>query len=159
MAQVGAGHAGQATGVPLVLPPDDDCPICAYLAGERPYTILERGDETAMLVTFEQRGLGHVVVVPIEHRVTLLDLTPGEATAVMAATVRAAAAVQGAYDPDGIAVWQNNGVPAHQTVAHVHVHAAGTLPGRGTEWGPVPRLATAETDAIAERLRPHLAQR
>jgi histidine triad (HIT) family protein len=33
---------------------------------------------------------------------------------------------------------------------------AGTLPRGGTEWGPVERLAVAQTDLIAERLRTHL---
>jgi len=143
--------------VPLELPALDACPFCAYLAGTRPYTILERDGLTATLVTYEQRGRGHVLVVPVAHRVTILDVTPAEGAALVAGVQRAAAAIVGAYDPEGVAVWQNNGVPAHQTVPHVHVHVAGTLPGGGTEWGKVPRLAVAATDAIAERLRPHLA--
>jgi histidine triad (HIT) family protein len=145
--------------VPLDLPADDDCAFCAYLAGTRPYTILERDHLTATLVTFEQRGLGHVLVVPLAHRVTILDVTPAESAALMAGVRRVTAAIVGAYDPAGVAVWQNNGVPAHQTVPHVHVHVAGTLPGGGTEWGDVPRLPMAATDAIAERLGPHLPGR
>jgi len=53
-------------------------------------------------------------------------------------------------------VWQNNGIPAHQSVPHVHVHVAGTLPDGGTDWGDVERLTVAETAAIAEQLRAHL---
>jgi histidine triad (HIT) family protein len=53
----------------------------------------------------------------------------------------------------GIAVWQNNGIAANQAVAHVHFHVAGTLEEGGTQWGEVPRLSVAETDAMAERLR------
>jgi histidine triad (HIT) family protein len=74
----------------------------------------------------------------------------------MDGVVRATRAIIAAFDPEGVAVWQNNGVPAHQSVPHVHVHVAGTLPQGGTEWGPVERLAVAQTDLIAERLRPHL---
>lgn len=77
--------------------------------------------------------------------------------AVMRRVREAAAAIEAVGRSEGIAVWQNNGVPAHQTVPHVHVHVCGTLPAGGTDWGPVPRLDLAETDAIAERLRPHLA--
>jgi len=142
--------------VPLRLPPDTDCSFCAYLSGERPYTILERDDDAALLVTFEPRGMGHVLAVPIEHRLTLLDLAPPEAAAVMRATLRAARAIRDAFDPDGIVVWQNNGVPAHQTVPHVHFHIAGTVPGGRIADGNVPRLSVSETDAIAARLRPHL---
>ena len=143
-------------GVPLDLP-DLPCSFCSYLQGEAPYTILERGPVTSILVTYEQRGRGHVLVVPTEHRPTLLDLTDQEATAVMAATVRSARAIASAFDPAGIAVWQNNGIPAHQSVPHLHVHVAGTLLSGGTEFGTVPRLSLEETNTIAVTLRPHLA--
>ena len=74
----------------------------------------------------------------------------------MDATVRASRAIAAAYDPAGIAVWQNNGRPAHQSVPHVHVHVAGTVPGGGTIWGDVPRSDLAGTEAIARRLAAHL---
>jgi histidine triad (HIT) family protein len=142
--------------VPLVLP-EGDCSFCAYLSGERPYTILATGAVTALLVTYEQRGIGHVLTIPRAHRPTLLDLDRDEASAVMATTVIAARAISDAFDPSGIAVWQNNGVAAHQSVPHVHVHVAGTLPEGGRPRGRVPRLTLAQTDAIAAVLRPHVA--
>jgi histidine triad (HIT) family protein len=145
--------------VPLELPPDDPCWFCLYLAGIVPYTILERDDVTATLVTFEQRGRGHVLVMPVRHAGAIVDLTPNEQWAVMDGVVRASQAIIGAFDPAGIAVWQNNGIPAHQTVPHVHVHVAGTLAAGGTQWGPVPRLPTSRTDDIAVALRPHLPAR
>jgi len=132
------------------------CAFCEDLAGARPCTILYRDDVVALIVPHQQRGQGHVLVIPVQHRVTILDLTASERAAVMDATVRASAAVVAAFDPDGVAVWQNNGVPAFQSVPHVHVHVAGTLPGGGTDWGDAPLLPAAETDAIAERLRPHM---
>jgi histidine triad (HIT) family protein len=142
--------------VPLVLPSSEPCSFCDYLAGTRPYTILERNELAAILVTYEQRGQGHMLVMPVQHRVTLLDLDHAEQAALMDGVVRAAGAVVGAFDPDGVAVWQNNGIPAHQSVPHVHFHVAGTLPGGGTEWGDVERLSVEQTDTIATRLLPHL---
>lgn len=139
----------------IEVPTTDECPFCAYLAGTRPYTILRRDEVTATLVTREQRGVSHVLVIPVAHRETILDLTPDEAAAVMHATQAAARGIERAESPAGIAVWQNNGVPAAQSVPHVHVHVCATLPGGGTNWGEVPRLDIAETDAIAERLAPH----
>lgn len=143
--------------MPIDVPATADCSFCEYLAGRRPYTILEQRDDVAMLVTREQRGVGHVLVIPVAHRVTILDLLPDEGAAVMRAVQRAARAIAAAFDPAGISVWQNNGVPSRQSVPHVHVHVTGTLPGGGTEWGDVPRLSVEETDAIAARLRPRLA--
>jgi histidine triad (HIT) family protein len=143
--------------VPLILPLEDRCSFCAYLGGERPYTILGIGSLTALLVTFEQRGVGHLLAIPIAHRPTLFDVTDAEAAGLMLTTIRAAEAIRAAFDPEGIAVWQNNGVPANQSIPHVHFHIAGTLPGGGTNWGAVERLPTSVTDRIASELRPHLA--
>ncbi|HEX8003867.1 MAG TPA: HIT domain-containing protein [Mycobacteriales bacterium] len=138
----------------LDVPRAEPCAFCEYLAGRLPYTVLRRGELTATLVTREQRGVAHVLVIPVAHRETVLDLTDDEAAALLPEVRAAAAAIERAESPRGIAVWQNNGVPAHQTVPHVHVHVTGTFPGGGTKWGLVPRLAVEETDRIGARLRP-----
>jgi histidine triad (HIT) family protein len=140
----------------MVLPTADDCVFCAFLSGLRPYTILERSDTVALLVTREQRGIGHLLAIPTAHRPTMLDLQPDEFAPLLELTQRATAAIVQAFDVEGVAVWQNNGVSARQSVPHLHFHVAGTLPRGGTDWGEVPRLSVAETDDIAERLRPHL---
>ena len=132
----------------------ESCAFCDYLAGRRPFTVLHRTDFVATLVTREQRGVGHVLVIPIAHRPTLFDLTAAEAPQVMAEVIDAAKAITRAFQPGGVAVWQNNGTPAHQMIPHVHFHVAGTLPGGGTEFGDVPELPVSQTDSIAERLRP-----
>lgn len=142
--------------MPMTVPDPGACCFCSYLEGTSPYTILQRNELTAVLVTFEQRGQGHVLVIPLAHRETILDLTPAESLEIMETTVRMSRAIVAAYDPDGVAVWQNNGVAAHQTVPHVHMHVTGTIPGGSTIRGRVPRLPLHATDAIAARLAPHL---
>ncbi len=119
-------------------------------------SVLWRNDLVAILVTREQRGMPHVLVLPVEHRPVLLDLTPREARAVMAGVIEAARAIDASEKRPGIAVWQNNGIPASQTIPHVHFHVAGTLPGGGTDWGEVAELSVEETDGLAARLRPFL---
>jgi len=141
--------------MPLDLPVDEPCSFCEYLAGNRPYTMLARDEATAVLVTREQRGRLHVLVIPVAHRPTILDLPAEEHAAVMRNVVRAAKAIDAAVGAEGIAVWQKNGVANGQTVPHLHFHGAATLPGGGTEWGPVPKLSIKQTDALADRLRPH----
>ncbi|MFI6817211.1 HIT family protein [Nonomuraea sp. NPDC050328] len=142
--------------MPISLPIADPCPFCDYLTGQQPATILEQGQHAAILVTAWQRGQGHVLVIPVAHRATIMDVTPAEEQHLMSAVRRAAHAIAVAYDSGGIAVWQNNGVAAHQKVPHAHFHVAGTLPGGGTRTGEVPRLDLGETDRIAKRLSPHL---
>jgi histidine triad (HIT) family protein len=74
----------------------------------------------------------------------------------MALVISSGRAIAAAYKAEGLTVWQNNGLPAHQAIPHVHFHVAGTLLEGGTEWGDVDEDSVAETDAIAERLRPYL---
>jgi histidine triad (HIT) family protein len=104
------------------------------------------------LVTREQRGNPHLLVLPLRHVPTILELTDAEASAVAIAVRDAAALIDRAYLRPGIAVFQNNGMPAGQTIRHVHFHVAGTLENGGTEFGPVRELSVAETDEIAKKL-------
>jgi histidine triad (HIT) family protein len=64
----------------------------------------------------------------------------------------AATAIDRAESRPAIAVWQNNGQEAGQKIPHLHFHIAGTLPGRGTDFGSVSELSIEETDEIAARL-------
>lgn len=135
------------------VPTNRQCAFCDYLAGIRPYTVLRKSELSAILVTREQRGRSHVLVVPTRHRPTILDLPANEACAVMQDVVDVAKAIEATERPDGLAIWQNNGVSADQTIAHVHFHVAGTLPSGGTERGGVHEVSLAETDEIGNRLR------
>lgn len=134
------------------LPKNQRCAFCAYLSGERPYTILSRTADTATFVTREQRGHPHLLVLPLRHVPSLLELTDAEVAAVAIEVRNAAILIDQAYSKPGIAVWQNNGVPAGQAISHVHFHVAGTLPGGGTDFGDVREISVAETDEIARRL-------
>ena len=141
----------------IEVPDADRCAFCDYLAGRRPFTVVRRDTETATLVTREQRGRGHVLVVPVQHRQTILDVTPSEASALIGQVIAAARAIDEVFGRPGIAVWQNNGLAANQTIPHVHFHVAGTLPGGDTERGEVEELSLEATDAIALLLRAHLS--
>lgn len=139
----------------LLMPIGDPCAFCDYLAGNRPYTLLTRDNLTATLVTREQRGQGHLLIIPIEHRPTILELTPEEDAAMMKSLRHAAKMIISAFKAEGIAVWQNNGTPAFQRIPHAHFHIAGTFPGGGTEHGKVPELSIDETDVLAKLLLAH----
>lgn len=137
----------------LDLPAEDKpCSFCDYLSGKRPYTILCRSELVAVLVTRQQRGFGHVLVIPVRHYPTLLESTQLERHALIDTVNAVAGAIDAAYERPGIAVWQNNGTAAHQAIPHFHFHVAGTLPGGGTDFGDVPELSVVETDDIARTL-------
>jgi histidine triad (HIT) family protein len=110
----------------------------------------------AVLVTREQRGVSHLLVLPTAHRSTLLDIVTGEASDLMIAIRDAAQSITAAKGSSGLAVWQNNGLPAHQAIGHLHFHVAGTLPDGGTDFGDVPELTVDETNAVARDLAPYV---
>lgn len=146
----------------LDIPPPHPCAFCDYLTGKRPYTVLWREPGVAVLVTREQRGISHLLVIPSEHRSSILDVRPEEASALMLAIRDAAQTIADSDESEGLSIWQNNGRPAHQAIPHLHFHVAGTLPGGGTNFGEVPELTVRETDEIARRLAayvPRAAQR
>lgn len=138
----------------LDVPIEPSCAFCDYLNGARPYTFWERSEEVAILVTREQRGVFHLLVIPVRHAETILDLNDFEADLIMRALRRAAKAILRAARPSGLTIWQNNGLSASQTIPHVHFHVAGTIAGGGTEWGDVRELSLQETQAIADALGP-----
>jgi histidine triad (HIT) family protein len=138
----------------IEMPDDGVCAFCQYLNGERDYTIVARNDLIAILVTREQRGNPHLLVIPIQHRPNILHVTDEELGALAIGVKRVAIAIDKLYGSEGISVWQNNGVSANQTISHFHFHVAGTLDGGGTEWGEVPEIAVADTNGIAYKIRP-----
>ena len=93
-----------------------------------------------------------MLVLPVRHVATILELTDLEASSVAIAVRDAAILIDRAYSKSGIAVWQNNGVPAGQAINHIHFHVAGTLEEGGTKFGSVEEISVAETDEIARKL-------
>jgi diadenosine tetraphosphate (Ap4A) HIT family hydrolase len=92
---------------------------------------------------------GHLMIAPLRHEGELEDLKADEATAVMAMTQQAVAALKSAYTPDGINVGVNLGRPAGAGVpGHVHLHS---LP----RWNGDTNFMTtvAETRVLPEDLR------
>ena len=143
----------------IAIPETQRCAFCDYLDGRRPYTVLLREDRVAVFVTREQRGVGHMFVLPSRHVASLLDLDDDEAGDLMIAVRDAAVAVDRAMERPGISVWQNNGMDAGQKISHLHFHVAGTLPGGGTNFDEVPELPLMRTAEIAEKLRAHVPPR
>lgn len=142
------------TNTSIQMPEYDSCAFCSYLSGERPFSFVYKGSVVAILVTKEQRGCPHLLVIPTRHVETILEVTDEEAEKLSIAVRDVAKAVESEYKPAGITVWQNNGVPASQSIGHVHFHVAGTLETGGTDWGNVPELSLNETEKIANKFRP-----
>ncbi len=122
-------------------PRRERCPFCDNVAGRE----TEGGvrcavvSETELTLTFvapRRQHLGRLLVISKRHAPTLFDLTDEEAAAIMRETRRASRAVTRAFKPDGLTIYQNNGVGAGHEIPHVHVHV---VPRYHADDGAIPR--------------------
>lgn len=127
--------------MPIQLPAMDRCYFCDIVTGrDDRWNVLEETALTQTLLNGRQFETGQCIVVPVRHAPTLLDLQVDEEAAVMAAARRAARAVVQAFDPDGVLLYQTNGIGSGQEVPHFHLHVVPRRSGSGWGAGP-PHLA------------------
>src|ERR1019366_9817040 len=128
---------------------DDGCVFCALGADEDDHgQIVARNPLTFVVLNIFPYTSGHLMVMPRRHVSDLSALTDEEATALMAMTRQATAAVQGAYTPDGINVGMNLGKASGSGVpGHLHVHVVPRWSG-DTNF----MTAVAETRVLPEPL-------
>jgi diadenosine tetraphosphate (Ap4A) HIT family hydrolase len=128
----------------------DRCYFCDIIGGrDDRWNVLEETALTLTLLNGRQYETGQCIVVPVRHAPTLLDLQVEEEAAVMAAARRAARVLVEAFDPDGVLLYQTNGIASGQEVPHFHLHVVPRRSVSGWGAGP-PQLADLVTHA------PHL---
>lgn len=130
---------------------DLGCVLCNLIAAtdDAEALVLERADHTIAVMNLYPYGSGHLMVAPLRHVASYLDLSDEENTALARAQVRALGAIQRAYSPDGANVGANLGRAAGAGVpGHLHVHC---LP----RWSGDTNFMTsiAETRVMPESLR------
>ena len=125
----------------MQLPEREPCPFCENLEGRvaddsatiKRWAFIERQYLVAAFVNPFQSRHGASLVVPTRHSPTILDLTEGEAEALARIVRRVAHGVYGAFEPDGINIFQNNGTASGQEIPHYHVHVMPRYPGERPE--------------------------
>ena len=127
------------------------CVFCDIVAGREAASRVYEDDATLAFMNLRQANPGHVLVVPKAHLVTLDQLTPEVAARLFRAVVLVARAVQRCFGPDGLSIWQSNGVAAGQEIFHVHVHV---FPRRAGDGFLIvyPELPACEERATLDRL-------
>ena len=137
------------------MPVGDPCFFCEIANGTaHQWQIVEESNLTMTLLNGRQFEIGQCVVIPRRHAPTLLDLEGDEESAVMSAAKRIAGALVDTYSPDGVLLYQNNGVGSGQEVPHFHLHVVPRQPGSDWGFGP-PHLERLEKEGRL-RHRDHL---
>lgn len=134
------------------MPEGDPCFFCEILNGnDNQWLFIEGDEQTVTLLNGRQFEIGQCVVVPRRHVPTVLDLNDIEGSAVLAAARRLSRAMVEAFSPQGILLYQNNGLGSGQEVPHFHLHVVPRQPGSDWGFGP-PHLARLEQEG---RLKHH----
>ena len=113
----------------LELPLSEPCPFCEYLQGRVPCAFVERTATVAAFLNPTQYESGALLIVPNVHVASVLDASEDLVRDVHQVARRWASRLVEALGATGVNVFQNNGVPAGQTIAHYHVHVVPRYPG------------------------------
>jgi len=131
--------------------------VCQVVRGTAEADVVLRTDDVVAFLDIHPVFKGHVLVSPVRHVDTLLDLAPDQMVPLLTAAQRVARAIGQALGAQGTFVAMNNVVS--QSVPHLHVHVVPRTKGdglRGFFW-PRRRYAEGEQLSYAALLRDALA--
>ena len=134
-----------------------NCVFCRIMAKEIPATVVHEDEHTLAFMDIGQVNPGHVLVAVKKHVENIFVLEDGQAAAVFRAAARVARAIRGAFEPQGLSVYQANGAAAGQTVLHLHIHLVPRYEGDGMAltW-PVKNPPREKLLEYAEKIRAKL---
>ncbi|HLB00301.1 MAG TPA: HIT domain-containing protein [Bacteroidota bacterium] len=104
------------------------CEFCSIIRGETPAEILFRNEHALSILDIRPIHYGHVLVLPIRHVETFIDVPEEEFAGLAAALRTVTRAVVEALHPPGFNVFSNNGHAAGQSVFHFHFHVTPRYP-------------------------------
>ena len=135
-----------------------DCKFCAIARGETDARVVFEGERTLGFLDHRPVFPGHVLLIPREHRDTMLDTEPELLAELTGDAQLLARAVEEGLGADGSFVAVNNTVS--QSVPHLHVHIVPRRRKdglRGFFWPRNPYRDDAHADEIQEALRAAVA--
>jgi histidine triad (HIT) family protein len=127
--------------------------FCEIARGDVAAAVVARTDDLIAFLDHRPVFKGHVLIAPLRHVDTLLDLPSELMTPLLTLGQRVAAAIVDALGAQGTFVAINNVVS--QSVPHLHLHVVPRTKGdglRGFFW-PRTRYAAGEIEAYAQQLR------
>jgi histidine triad (HIT) family protein len=134
-----------------------NCVFCRIMAKEIPATVVHEDEHTLAFMDIGQVNPGHVLVAVKKHVENIFVLEDAQAAAVFRSAARVARAIRGAFEPQGLSVYQANGAAAGQTVLHLHIHLVPRYEGDGMAltW-PVKNPPREKLAEYAEKIRAKL---
>jgi ATP adenylyltransferase len=131
---------------------ESECVFCRLAQSGAPSEdnlVVWRGPSTFVVMNAYPYASGHVLVLPLRHVGPMAELTEGESAELWSATEDSVAAIEKAFDPDGLNMGANLGRAAGAGLpGHLHLHV---LP----RWSGDTNFMTsvAETRVLPETLQ------
>ncbi len=136
---------------------DKPCLFCEIAAGRLEASMIWRDESVMAFLSIGPRNVGHVLVVPVQHAEGILDLPPATAHHMMDVAQKIVRAIKQTDLPaEGFNLKLNSGAAAGQTVFHVHLHVIPRFAAEPPEPPPGTRVAKAQLDPIADKIRAKL---
>ena len=134
-----------------------DCVFCKIMAKQIPATVVHEDEHTLAFMDIGQVNPGHVLVALKKHAENIFALDDAQAAAVFRSAAKVARAIRGAFEPQGLSVYQANGAAAGQTVLHLHIHLVPRYEGDGMAltW-PVKNPPREKLAEYAQKIRAKL---
>ncbi|MCD6378533.1 MAG: HIT family protein [Planctomycetes bacterium] len=137
---------------------DKDCIFCKIAAGEIPCSKILEDDSAIAFLDIGPLAKGHTLLIPKDHYVTVDEMPPELAGAVLKHLPTLVKAVKSATNCEGVNILQNNGRVAHQVIPHVHFHI---IPRRAGDefhfnW-PAGSYSEGEIEQLAQKIRENLS--
>lgn len=99
-----------------------DCLFCKIACGEIESEKVYEDESIVAFLDIFPAAAGHTLIIPKDHYDTLNN-TPEPVLAKLISVAKTAArAITGAFNADGVNLFQNNGEAAGQIIHHVHFH-------------------------------------
>ncbi|HEX8487433.1 MAG TPA: HIT family protein [Propionibacteriaceae bacterium] len=127
--------------------------FCQIASGDLPAAVVTRTHDLVAFLDHRPVFKGHVLIAPVRHVDTLLDLPTPLMTPLLTLAARVAAALSHGLGAQGTFVAMNNVVS--QSVPHLHLHVVPRTKGdglRGFFW-PRTSYGAGEMDSYAARIR------
>ena len=109
------------------------CLFCQIAAGERPATVVYRGDDVIAIRDINPQAPTHILIIPTKHIVSVAEATVEDEGLIGRLMTTAREIAQQENLSKGYRLVINNGSQAGQSVFHLHVHLLG---GRAMHWPP-----------------------
>ena len=136
----------------------ENCVFCRDVIRDRKASIVYENDSVIAFMDIAPVEPGHVLVVPKDHYVNIMDIDEPVYLEVHRVTRMISPAVVRAVGADAVNIGQNNGACANQRVFHYHVHIIPRFCSRELNWGRK-TVEDEELEQMAVLIRNEIADR